>query len=66
MAPLTISGFDVQQRYKSDKDNWQLIWSDEFDRDGPVNSENWSMNIWPAKGQTTKTKPTPRELKIKS
>ena len=44
-----ISGFDVQRRYKTDENNWQLIWSDEFDRDGAINSENWSINIWPAR-----------------
>lgn len=47
-APV-ISGFDVQQRFESNKDKWQLVWSDEFNRDGQINSENWSINIWPAR-----------------
>ncbi|MDH4124940.1 MAG: family 16 glycosylhydrolase [Gammaproteobacteria bacterium] len=26
---------------------WQLVWSDEFDEDGPPDPENWSTQEWP-------------------
>ena len=26
--------------------NWQLVWSDEFDVDGPPNPENWNIQEW--------------------
>ena len=27
-------------------ENWQLVWSDEFDVDGPPNPDNWNIQEW--------------------
>jgi beta-glucanase (GH16 family) len=44
-----ISGFEVYRRIDTDETNWQLVWRDEFNQDGPVDSEKWSKNIWPSR-----------------
>ena len=28
---------------------WELVWSDEFDRDGPIDGDKWSIDEWPAR-----------------
>lgn len=28
--------------------NWQLVWSDEFDQDGPPDPKNWTIVEWPS------------------
>ncbi|MEM9334715.1 MAG: family 16 glycosylhydrolase [Pseudomonadota bacterium] len=28
-------------------DDWELVWSDEFDYEGPPDPAKWSYNIWP-------------------
>lgn len=30
-------------------DPWQLVWSDEFDIDGPPDSQRWNLEEWPAR-----------------
>ena len=30
-------------------DNWNLVWSDEFDADGAPDSERWNLEEWPAR-----------------
>ena len=44
-----ISGFEVQQRQSSEHRNWRLIWSEEFDQDGGIDPNNWSIDIWPSR-----------------
>jgi beta-glucanase (GH16 family) len=28
---------------------WELVWSDEFERDGPIDGEKWTIDEWPAR-----------------
>lgn len=46
MQPL-LSALVVRNKKPSGK-NWQLVWSDEFDVDGPPNPENWNIQEWAA------------------
>jgi len=34
---------------ESSSNNWQLVWSDEFDYEGKPNPDKWSYDIWPAR-----------------
>lgn len=44
-----ISGFEVRQRQPADQAAWTLLWSDEFDQDGPVDIDKWNIETWPAR-----------------
>jgi beta-glucanase (GH16 family) len=39
----------VVRTKKPASENWQLVWSDEFDVDGEPDASKWSANIWPAR-----------------
>jgi beta-glucanase (GH16 family) len=39
----------VVRTKKPASEDWQLVWSDEFDVDGEPDSSKWSANIWPAR-----------------
>lgn len=43
----TLSGLVVRSKNRR-KENWQLVWSDEFDGDA-LDMTKWSYNIWPAR-----------------
>ena len=38
----------VQAPSSTNSNNWQLVWSDEFDYEGKPNPDKWSYDIWPA------------------
>lgn len=41
-----LSALVVRNKNRSDR-NWELVWSDEFDRDGVPNPDNWTIREWP-------------------
>ena len=41
-----LSALAVRGKNRPDK-NWRLVWSDEFDVDGPPNPDNWHLQEWP-------------------
>ena len=41
-----LSAVVVRKQTRPDE-NWQLVWSDEFDVDGPPNPDNWNIQEWP-------------------
>lgn len=43
-----LSGVVVRKPLQRSED-WQLVWSDEFDEDGAPSSERWTHDIWPPK-----------------
>lgn len=47
-AQPVLSGIVVRRPYRSTVD-WQLVWSDEFDYEGPPDRDKWSLREWPAR-----------------
>ena len=43
-----LAGLVVRNQHH-DSRNWELQWSDEFDEDGPLNTDKWSFDEWPAR-----------------
>ena len=43
-----LSALVVRGKAQADK-AWNLVWSDEFDVDGPPNPEKWNIEEWPAR-----------------
>jgi len=43
-----LNALVVRQQMK-DPRKWNLVWSDEFDQDGPPNDARWTADIWPAR-----------------
>ncbi len=43
-----LNALVVRRRVK-DTRNWKLIWSDEFDREGSVDPDKWTVEVWPAR-----------------
>lgn len=41
-----LSALVVREQNRPEE-KWQLVWSDEFDVDGPPNTENWNIQEWP-------------------
>ncbi len=39
----------VVRRAAAPADRWNLVWSDEFDTDGPPDSRNWNLEEWQAR-----------------
>jgi beta-glucanase (GH16 family) len=43
-----LSALVVRNKQRPARD-WKLVWSDEFDYQGPPDPERWEINIWPAR-----------------
>jgi beta-glucanase (GH16 family) len=44
----TLSALSVR-RLKTPDAGWRLVWNDEFDRDGPIDSTKWNIENWAPK-----------------
>ena len=43
-----LSAFAVRTK-RATSDDWQLVWSDEFDVDGAPDPDRWNLEEWPAR-----------------
>ena len=43
-----LSALVVRNKQRPARD-WKLVWSDEFDYQGPPDPERWEIDIWPAR-----------------
>ncbi|MEL7367439.1 MAG: family 16 glycosylhydrolase [Myxococcota bacterium] len=43
-----LSALVVRTRQPRHED-WRLVWSEEFDEDGEVDSDKWAINVWPSR-----------------
>jgi beta-glucanase (GH16 family) len=43
-----LSALVVRNKQRATRD-WKMVWSDEFDYQGPPDAERWEVDIWPAR-----------------